>query len=93
MKRRRLGHDTTSTTQPTVKKARPQILTPNYREVTLKDLPSSDNSPENTDDETYARMHSPREKIEILMRQRPDLRKIKANGRSTNSIHKKNRTE
>lgn len=38
-------------------------------------------------------MHSPKEKIETMMRSRPDLRKVKANGRSTNSIHKKNRTE
>ena len=82
MKRKRPSNDAPNKSPPTTKKA--QILCPEYREVKLKDMPSSDNSPENTDDETYMRMHSPKEKIETMMRSRPDLRKVKANGRSTN---------
>ena len=95
MKRKRPGHDPSPQNLNVTKlRNRPHILTPQFREVKLKDLVSSPEcSSENTDDEYYERMHSPREKIEILLRQKPDLRKIKANGRSTNQIHKKNRTE
>jgi hypothetical protein len=94
MKRKRQGTEPTSKTMNVAKlRNRPHILTPKYNEIRLKDLVSSGESEENTDDETYERMHSPKEKIEILLRQKPDLRKIKSNGRSTNGIHKKNRTE
>jgi len=42
----------------------------------------SDTSNEHTDDETYQKIHKPREIIEEMVRWRPELRKIKANGRS-----------
>ena len=70
MKRKRPGHDPSPQNLNVAKlRNRPHILTPQFREVKLKDLVSSPEcSSENTDDEYYERMHSPREKIEILLR-------------------------
>jgi hypothetical protein len=95
MKRRRPGVNSDSIEKAMSAVKKPTIMTPKFRELKIKDIKSSSEecSPENTDNEYYEDLHAPKEKIEILLRQKADLRKIKANGRSTNGIHKKKRTE
>ena len=48
---------------------------------------------EDTDDDAYAANHDAKEQIESLLRFRPELRRIKANGRSTKNVHSEARTE
>mmetsp|Transcript_7985 Transcript_7985/g.11790 ORF Transcript_7985/g.11790 Transcript_7985/m.11790 type:complete len:86 (+) Transcript_7985:328-585(+) len=38
-------------------------------------------------------MHDPKENIEGLLRYRPDLRKVKSNGRSTLGVHMEGKTK
>mmetsp|Transcript_13934 Transcript_13934/g.13933 ORF Transcript_13934/g.13933 Transcript_13934/m.13933 type:complete len:116 (-) Transcript_13934:61-408(-) len=53
---------------------------------------SDSQSIENTDDEFYEENHLDSEKIESLLRSRPDIRKVKAHGRSTNEVHSNGKT-
>ncbi|CAG9326801.1 unnamed protein product [Blepharisma stoltei] len=79
---------------PKAEKANPdkeKIIVPQFREISPSEI-SDNQSIENTDDEVYEEFHSHSEKIESLLRSRPDIRRIKAHGRSTNGVHSKGQT-
>lgn len=69
-----------------------KILTPiirgNYKiEIDLDNISSKSSSSEDlTDSDTYEYVHSTMEKIEYLVRAKPDIRRIKGNRRSVGDI-------
>lgn len=59
----------------------------------MVDISDSEASCEDTDDESYNATHEIKEQTEALLRFRPELRRIKANGRSTQNLHCAERTQ
>lgn len=56
-------------------------------EISLNDLNSSQSEDDVTDSEEIANVHALLEQNEYFVRARPEIRKVKASGRSTDKIH------
>ncbi|OMJ81911.1 hypothetical protein SteCoe_17553 [Stentor coeruleus] len=61
-------------------------------EILFSDISDSEATYENTDSEEYEDVHNALEQNEYFVRARPEIRKVKANGRSTDKIHAKGKT-